>query len=89
MGGAPIAQQGGAGGGGFCSGPDEIGNDGLTNIQRKVLAVFEHPAHLASSEGITVEQVRLPLGVMRRAAQIHPCPHSCRQGVCFLANSVM
>ncbi|KAK9916813.1 hypothetical protein WJX75_007351 [Coccomyxa subellipsoidea] len=57
MGGAPIAQQGGAGGGGFGGGPDEIGNDGLTTIQRKVLAVFEQPAHLASSEGITVEQV--------------------------------
>jgi hypothetical protein len=74
MGGAPIAQQGGAGGGGFGGGPDEIGNDGLTTIQRKVLAVFEQPAHLASSEGITVEQVRLPLGVMRHAADTSTPP---------------
>ncbi len=53
-----MAQTGGAGGTEFGGGPDEVGNDGLTNIQRKVLSVFEQPAHLASSEGITVEQVR-------------------------------
>lgn len=45
------------GGGAFGGGPDDVGNDGLTTVQRNVLAVFEEPAHLAASEGITVEQV--------------------------------
>ena len=38
--------------------PDDIGNDGLTNLQRQVLAVFEQPTHLSASDGLTVELVR-------------------------------
>lgn len=55
-GGAPMAQQQGMSG--FGGAPDDIGNDGLTNLQRQVLGVFEQPAHLAASDGLTVEQVR-------------------------------
>ncbi|BDA40890.1 probable replication protein A 32 kDa subunit B [Coccomyxa sp. Obi] len=54
-GGAPMAQQQGMAG--FGGAPDDIGNDGLTNLQRQVLAVFEQPAHLAASDGLTVELV--------------------------------
>lgn len=38
-------------------GDNEIGNDGLTGVQRQVMGVFDQPENLASSEGITVEHV--------------------------------
>jgi hypothetical protein len=45
-------------GGAHVSGADnEVGSDGLTGIQRQVMAVFDQPENLASSEGITAEQV--------------------------------
>lgn len=44
----------GGGGGGD---PNEIGNDGLTSIQRQVFTVLKRPEHFANSAGVTVEQV--------------------------------
>ena len=39
-------------------GADDVGNDGLTNAQRQVLAVLSQPNHQANGAGINVEQVR-------------------------------
>ena len=41
------------------SDPNEVGNDGLTSVQRQVFAVLKRPEHFANSAGITVEQARL------------------------------
>ncbi len=40
---------------------NDVGNDGLTHPQRQVKAVMDSERHQTNPDGLTVEQVRLPL----------------------------
>ena len=48
-----------AAGTGGAAGANEIGNDGLTHIQRQVKSLLESEPHLSNPDGLTAEQVGL------------------------------
>ncbi len=44
---------------GGAAGANEIGNDGLTHIQRQVKSLLESEPHMSNPDGLTAEQVGL------------------------------